>query len=106
LGLRFDAGALAADDPVALLAYALLAIGPIEEIAKLLPFVLVVIRFKAFDERLDGTGYRYRLCALSSVARILRLPGIAEPHSGVAHCSSLNSWDLGMAIDIDAAPAS
>jgi RsiW-degrading membrane proteinase PrsW (M82 family) len=57
MGLRFDAGALATDNPVALLAYALLAIGPIEEIAKLLPFVLVVIRFKAFDERLDGIIY-------------------------------------------------
>ena len=57
MGLRFDAGALAADNPVALLAYALLVIGPIEEISKLLPFVLVVIRFKAFDERLDGIIY-------------------------------------------------
>jgi len=57
LGLRFDAGALAADNRVVLLAYALLAIGPIEEIAKLLPFVLVVVRFKAFDERLDGIIY-------------------------------------------------
>jgi len=57
MGLRFDAGVLATDNPVALLAYALLAIGPIEEIAKLLPFVLVVIRFKAFDERLDGIIY-------------------------------------------------
>ena len=57
MGLRFDAGALAADNPMALLAYALLAIGPIEEIAKLLPFVLVVVRFKAFDERLDGIIY-------------------------------------------------
>ena len=57
MGLRFDAGVLAADKPVALLAYALLAIGPIEEIAKLLPFVLVVIRFKAFNERLDGIIY-------------------------------------------------
>jgi len=57
MGLRFDAGALAAENRVALLAYALLAIGPIEEIAKLLPFVLVVVRFKAFDERLDGIIY-------------------------------------------------
>lgn len=57
LGLRFDAGALAADNPMGLLAYALLAIGPIEEIAKLLPFVLVALRFKAFDEPLDGIIY-------------------------------------------------
>jgi RsiW-degrading membrane proteinase PrsW (M82 family) len=57
LGLRFDAGALGQDNPLGLLAYALLAIGPIEEIAKLLPFVLVVLRFKAFDEPLDGIIY-------------------------------------------------
>lgn len=57
MGLRFDAGALAVDNPLGLLAYTLLAIGPIEEIAKLLPFVLVVVRFKAFDEPLDGIIY-------------------------------------------------
>jgi len=57
LGLRFDAGALAEDNTIHLLAYAMLAIGPIEEIAKLLPFVLIVLRFKAFDEPLDGIIY-------------------------------------------------
>ncbi len=57
LGLRFDAVALGAENPLGLLAYALLAIGPIEEFAKLLPFVLVVLRFKAFDEPLDGIIY-------------------------------------------------
>lgn len=57
LGLRFDATVLAADDPVGLFAYAMLAIGPIEELAKLLPFVFVVLHFKAFDEPLDGIIY-------------------------------------------------
>jgi RsiW-degrading membrane proteinase PrsW (M82 family) len=57
LGLRFDALALAAENPLGLLAYALLAIGPIEELAKLLPFLIVVLRFKAFDEPLDGIIY-------------------------------------------------
>lgn len=58
LGLRLDAVALAdGNDAVALLAYALLAIGPIEEFAKLLPFLLIVIRLKAFDEPLDGIIY-------------------------------------------------
>jgi len=57
LGLRYDALALAADRPIALFAYALLAIGPIEELAKLLPFLLVVLRFRAFDEPLDGIIY-------------------------------------------------
>ena len=57
IGLRMDAVALAADNGPALFAYALLAIGPIEELSKMLPFVLVVLRFKAFDEPLDGIVY-------------------------------------------------
>jgi RsiW-degrading membrane proteinase PrsW (M82 family) len=57
LGLRYDAVALAAENPMGLLVFALLAIGPIEELAKMLPFVLVAIRFKAFDEPVDGIIY-------------------------------------------------
>ena len=57
LGLRLDAVGLAAEDGAALFAYAMLAIGPIEELAKLLPFLLIVIRLKAFDEPLDGIIY-------------------------------------------------
>ncbi|MDH4056733.1 MAG: PrsW family intramembrane metalloprotease, partial [Gammaproteobacteria bacterium] len=57
LGLRHDALALADDSPIGLLLYSLLAIGPIEEFSKLLPFLLVVLKFKAFDEPLDGIIY-------------------------------------------------
>ena len=57
LGLRYDAFALAESSAAGLFAYALLAIGPIEESAKLLPFLLVVLRFKEFDEPLDGIIY-------------------------------------------------
>jgi RsiW-degrading membrane proteinase PrsW (M82 family) len=57
IGLRFDAGYLADTSSWALLAYSLLAIGPIEELAKLLPFLLVVLRFKEFDEPMDGIIY-------------------------------------------------
>ncbi len=57
LDLRFDAGALADSSALGLFAYALLAIGPIEEFAKLVPFILVVLRFREFDERLDGIIY-------------------------------------------------
>ena len=57
LGLRYDAVALAAGNPAGLFAYAMLAIGPIEELSKLLPFVVVVLGFKAFDEPLDGIVY-------------------------------------------------
>lgn len=57
VGLRFDAGYLADTSPAALFAYALLAIGPIEESAKLLPFLVVVLRFEEFDEPMDGIVY-------------------------------------------------
>jgi RsiW-degrading membrane proteinase PrsW (M82 family) len=57
LGLRYDAGFLAETNSWGLLAYALLVIGPIEELSKLLLFVLVVVRFKEFDEPLDGIIY-------------------------------------------------
>lgn len=57
LGLRYDAGALADSSALGLFAYSLLAIGPIEEIAKLVPFLLIVLRFREFDEPLDGIIY-------------------------------------------------
>lgn len=57
LGLRLDAVALADTDPSALFWYSLLVIGPVEELAKLLPFVVVALRFKAFDDDLDGITY-------------------------------------------------
>jgi RsiW-degrading membrane proteinase PrsW (M82 family) len=57
LGLRFDAFELASGNLPGLLAYAILAIGMIEESAKLIPFLLVVIRFREFDEPIDGIIY-------------------------------------------------
>ena len=57
IGLRYDAVALAAESGPGLFAYAMLAIGPIEELAKMIPFLLFVVRLKAFDEPLDGIVY-------------------------------------------------
>jgi protease PrsW len=57
VGLRFNAFALAESSRAGLLAYSVLAIGGIEEFAKLLPFLVVAIRFKAFDEPVDGIIY-------------------------------------------------
>jgi len=57
VSLRYDALALAESDPLGLLAYAMLAIGPIEEFAKMLPFFLVVLRFSELDEPIDGIIY-------------------------------------------------
>ena len=57
LGLRYDAFALAAESAGGLFLYAMLAIGPIEELAKLLPFLILVVRFRHFDEPIDGIVY-------------------------------------------------
>lgn len=57
LGLRFDALALAEENPLGLFAFSMLAIGPIEELAKMLPFLIIVLRLGAFDEPLDGIIY-------------------------------------------------
>ena len=57
VSLRYDAVLLAETTTLGLFGYALLAIGPIEEFAKLLPFVLFVLRFEEFDEPIDGIIY-------------------------------------------------
>ena len=55
--LRFDAIALGERSTLGLFAYAVLAIGVIEETAKFIPFFFVALRFKEFDERIDGIVY-------------------------------------------------
>jgi RsiW-degrading membrane proteinase PrsW (M82 family) len=57
IGLRHDAGYLADTNAWALLAYTVLVIGPVEEAAKLLPFLVVVLRFRELDEPMDGIIY-------------------------------------------------
>ncbi len=57
IGLRFDALLLAEENMPGLFAYAVLGIGVTEELSKLLPFLLVVLRFRAFDEPVDGIVY-------------------------------------------------
>jgi RsiW-degrading membrane proteinase PrsW (M82 family) len=57
VGLRYDAFLLAETSLPGLLAYAVLVIGPVEELAKLIPFLLVVLRFREFDEPVDGIIY-------------------------------------------------
>ena len=57
VGLRFDAYGLAETNRTGLFVYAILAIGMIEEVVKLIPFLLVIIRFREFDEPIDGIIY-------------------------------------------------
>jgi RsiW-degrading membrane proteinase PrsW (M82 family) len=108
LGLRFDAGYLAETNTPGLLAYALLAIGPIEELSKLLFFVLIVIHFKEFDEPLDGIiyasfiglgyaaienwQYLQYLTPLEAIAR-----GFASPVVHIVFASIWGRW-IGLAV--------
>ena len=57
VNLRYDAYLLAETNLLGLFAYAILAIGVIEELAKMIPFLLIVIRFRVFDEPVDGVIY-------------------------------------------------
>ena len=55
--LRYDALALADGNTLGLFAYSMLAIGPVEELAKMLPFLILVLRLPAMDEPIDGIIY-------------------------------------------------
>ncbi len=57
LNLRYDAYALAISHPVGLFFYAVFGIGVIEELVKMIPFLVVVLRFSEFDEPIDGIIY-------------------------------------------------
>jgi RsiW-degrading membrane proteinase PrsW (M82 family) len=57
VNLRQDAYFLAENNLPGLFAYGVLVIGTIEESVKILPFLLVVLRFQEFDEPIDGIIY-------------------------------------------------
>jgi len=57
MGLRYDAFALAENNRFGLFLYSILAIGPIEELAKFIPFWLIILRLREFDEPVDGIIY-------------------------------------------------
>ena len=57
MNLRYDAYLLAETNLPGFFAYAVLVIGVIEELAKMIPFLLFVINFKEFDEPIDGIIY-------------------------------------------------
>ncbi|MCP4045965.1 MAG: PrsW family intramembrane metalloprotease, partial [Gammaproteobacteria bacterium] len=57
LNLRYDAYHLAETNLPGLITYAILGIGLIEELAKMIPFVLFIIHWKSFNEPIDGIIY-------------------------------------------------
>ncbi len=81
IGLRYDAYLLAREDLSGLWWYSVLAIGLIEEGAKLIPFLLVAMRWRHFDEPVDGIIY----------ASFIAL-GYAS-HENVYYLSFLQGWE-------------
>jgi len=78
-GLRQDAFVLADTDRPQLLRYALFGIGPIEEFAKLVPFLIVVRWFPAFDEPLDGIIYAsFIALGFAAVENVTYLPFVTS----------------------------
>ena len=57
LNLRYDAYHLAETNLPGLIAFSILGIGFIEELAKMIPFVVVIIHLKSFNEPIDGIIY-------------------------------------------------
>ena len=78
VNLRYDAFELAATNMPGLFAYTILAIGLIEELAKMIPFLLVVIHFKKFDEPIDGIIYgSFIALGFASVENFQHLPFVS-----------------------------
>lgn len=57
LGLPADPELLITKEPALWFSYAVCVIGGLEELCKFLPFVLVCMRFRVFDEEIDGIIY-------------------------------------------------
>lgn len=83
-GLRYDALALATGNLPGLLVYAILGIGVIEEFAKLLPFLIVVRRFREFDEPMDGIVYASFIALGYAVVENLHFLQFLTPGEAIA----------------------
>ena len=82
VNLRFDAYLLAETNLPGLFAYAILAIGVIEELAKMIPFLLFVIHFKEFNEPIDGIIYgSFIALGFATVENIQYLQFITGPEA-------------------------
>ena len=57
IGLPEDASILMENQDWRFLLYCLGPVGLVEEVFKFLPFALVILRFKSFDEKIDGIIY-------------------------------------------------
>jgi protease PrsW len=71
-----------ATDRLRLLVFTVGVVGPIEEVAKLLPFLLVCVRFRAFDEEIDGMVYASTVAlGFATLENLTILPEIGGPEA-------------------------
>lgn len=90
------------NDRPGFLLYAIGIIGPIEEIAKFIPFILFAVRLQAFDEKIDGFVYASMIAlGFASVENLKNLPYLSGPvlylHalvSPLVHCVFSSIWGL------------
>ena len=80
LGLPAEPGLLVISDRERFFYYALVVIGPLEELCKFLPFWLGCMRFRAFDEVIDGIIYASAVAlGFASFENLLHLPHLDGP---------------------------
>lgn len=98
--LREDAFLLAESNLPGLFTYAVLVIGVIEELVKMVPFLLVVLRFAEFNEPIDGIIYASFIALgfsavenLSYVAYLTKLEAYSRGFAGpVVHIVFASIW--------------
>ncbi|MBI2948901.1 MAG: PrsW family intramembrane metalloprotease [Verrucomicrobia bacterium] len=79
-GASADPFALAESHKVSFLFYCLAIIGVLEELAKFLPFYFVCLKFKAFDEAIDGFVYASAVAlGFASYENLLLIGAIKGP---------------------------
>lgn len=88
LNLRYDPYHLAETNLPGLIIFSVLAIGLIEELAKMLPFVLIIIHLKSFNEPIDGIIYA-SFIALGFAA--------VENFQYLQYASNAEAWARGIA---------
>jgi RsiW-degrading membrane proteinase PrsW (M82 family) len=77
VGLRYDAYHLAETNRLGLFLYALGVIGIVEELVKFIPFWLVAMRLRHFDEPVDGIIYAsFIALGFASYENLYFLPGL------------------------------
>jgi len=88
VNMRHDAFELAETNLPGLFAYSIMAIGGIEELAKLIPFLLVIIHLKEFNEPIDGIIYA-SFIAIGFAA--------FENYTYLQHVTGVAAWARGFA---------